>query len=193
VRSEEPVPYLAPNPLQFDQVRIENTIHCGYKCTMCPRDKQTRDMGFMPIEDLDLVFQRLDGFHGQIQLHGYGEPHLDKQLPAKARLARARHPHGLPLTFTTLGVPSDDAYIRDLASSGLGHEVFSYYRFTRETYEAVAQVDTFDVAKRNLQALAEARDAAGATFTIEVRTWFENVWNKWPKKYAGIARVSWPG
>jgi MoaA/NifB/PqqE/SkfB family radical SAM enzyme len=171
---------IAPHPLRFDQIRIENTNHCGYKCIMCPRDKQTRAMGFMALEDLDMVFQKLGGFHGQIHLHGFGEPLLDKQLSDKVRLARKRCPNGLPLFFTTLGVPKDDAYFRDLASAGLAHVAVSFYGFTRVTYKAVAQVDTFDVARRNLEALVEARTAVGAKFSIALHTWFENVWHTWP-------------
>jgi len=169
-----------PHPLRFDEVRVENTNHCGYNCFMCPRDKLTRDLGFMPIEDFDLVVGRLGDYRGQIHLHGFGEPLLDNELAAKVRRAKTRCPDTHVMFFTTLGVKKNDRYFRELAASGVGHIRVSFYGFSPETYKKVAGVNTFDLAKRNLQTLAEARAAVGADFDIMLQTWSDEVWSKWP-------------
>ncbi len=174
-------PTFVPHPLEFTQVRIENTNHCGYKCFMCPREKQSRDLGFMSVDDLALVMDRIGEHRGQIHLHGFGEPLLDKKLPEKARLVKERCPDAQILFYTTLGVKKGEAYFRELASAGLSQVHVSFYGFSREAYKTVARVDTFELAKTNLRLLAEARAAVGARFGIVLRTWADPVWQKWPE------------
>ena len=79
----------------FEQIRIENTNRCGYKCVMCPRDKHTRKQGLMPTKDFELVLDHIGSFEGELHLHGFGEALLDKNLPDKVRLAKKKMPKAI--------------------------------------------------------------------------------------------------
>ncbi len=173
-------PALGPHPLVFDELRVENTNHCGYKCFMCPREKQTREMGFMALDDLNLIFDRLGAHGGAIHLHGFGEPLLDRQLIDKVHLAHERFPGSLVMFFTTLGVKLREGFFRELAEAGIGNVQVRFYGLTPETYAKVAGVKTFDLAKANLEALARARAETGTDFKITLQTWDEEVWRTWP-------------
>lgn len=178
-----PLPRIEPHPLSFEQVRIENTNHCGYKCFMCPRESQTRALGFMPIEDLALIYERIGPEHdGQIHLHGFGEPLLDKKLIEKVALTRARYPNAHIKFFTTLGVKVPEGYFERLAQAGISNVQVSFYGFTPETYAKITNANTFETALKNLQALAEARAASGRAFFITLQTWDDEVWRKWPEE-----------
>ena len=168
-----------PHPLSFGQIRIENTNHCGYKCFMCPRDKLTRALGFMALADLGVILDRVGTHAGPVHLHGFGEPLLDKALIDKVSLVRERWPEAQVVFFSTLGVKVDDDYFHRLAEAGVGNVQVSFYGVSPETYRKVAGVGTFELAKRNLERLAEARAATGAEFKISLRAWGDTVWEKW--------------
>jgi len=131
------------HPLVFDQLRIENTNHCGYRCFMCPREQQTRASGFMPIEDLAFVYERIGPDHeGEIHLHGFGEPLLDKRLIDKVALTRARYPKAFIKFFTILGVKVEDGTFERLARAGISNLQISFYVFTAESYAKVTGTRT---------------------------------------------------
>lgn len=142
------------HPLRFEQVRIENTDHCGYSCFFCPREQLTRPRGFMSLEDLELVLFRVGVHDGRVDLHGFGEPLLDRLLPAKVALVRERWPRSQPTLYSTLGVPVTAGYLGDLVSAGLSHVEVSFYGADRDSYACAHGVDRFDTARANLETLA---------------------------------------
>lgn len=156
----------------FDQIRVENTTHCGHRCFFCPREKLTRPAGFMGIDDLTLVLDAVadaaGGFSGEFHLHGFGEPLLDKTLPEKIRLVRRRLPNCLPVVFSTLGLPLSEDRLRALAFSGLHAIVVSFYGYTAESYRRIHGVSMFDTALANLRTL-ERFVAEGSPLTIIVK------------------------
>lgn len=139
----------------FIEIRIENTNACGYKCVMCPRDKLTRDMGYMSLDDFSLVLDRLPEFKGTFHLHGFGEPLLDRQLPAKIEMLKTRIPTCFSVIFSTLGVKIKEEQLEKLVKSGLDYIVISWYGFTKEAYQKVHQFDGFELAKKNIAFLSK--------------------------------------
>ena len=142
------------HPLRFEQVRIENTNHCGYRCFFCPREQLTRPRGFMPLEDLELVLRRVGEHAGRVDLHGFGEPLLDRLLPAKVALIKDRWPDSRPIIYSTLGVPVHEAYLRSLVEAGLSHIEVSFYGADARSYACAHGRDRFELAKSNLEVLA---------------------------------------
>ena len=81
----------------FEEIHIENTNSCGYKCSMCPRESQTRQIGFMPLDDFSFILERI----GQVpkvalnqrvfHLHGFGEPLLDRHLIPKIEVLKKEY------------------------------------------------------------------------------------------------------
>ncbi len=141
----------------FQEIHIENTNSCGYKCVMCPRESQTRQIGFMSLKDFSFVLERIGQFQGVFHLHGFGEPLLDRQLVPKLRELKEKCPSSLGLIFSTLGVRiAEENYFAKLLEAGLDAMVISLYGFTQEDYKKIHGYNGFELVKRNLQLLSDA-------------------------------------
>ena len=176
------------HPLQFAQVRVENTNLCTYKCVMCPREKQTRKTGIMTMEDLDIVLDRIRGGVEEIHLHGYGEPLLDRQLLPKARRVKQRFPDAGIAFITTLGVSIPDTFFSELAGSGVSIVGISCYGFTPATYRAVHGVDHFKVVCENLKQMVAEKSRSGNPFEMFVITTSEKAWQDVSEQEMAIRR-----
>lgn len=126
---------------------------------MCPREKQSRTKGVMPLKDFVYLMDLFPPFEGEIHLHGFGEPLLDKTLVEKVAYARKSHPNSTILFFTTLGVPVRAGLFSALADAGLSQLVISCYGFSREAYAQVHGRDTFALVQQNIEQMyAELRE-----------------------------------
>ncbi|HLB52992.1 MAG TPA: radical SAM protein, partial [Chlamydiales bacterium] len=141
----------------FEEVHIENTNSCGYKCVMCPRESQTRSLGYMSLEDFSLVLTKVAPFDQTFHLHGFGEPLLDRKLPLKLQELKKRIPTSTASIFSTLGVRVKEDHFHELLHSGLDLLIISFYGFTKEEYQRVHGFDGFHLAKKNLKLLSEAK------------------------------------
>lgn len=150
----------------FYEIRIENTNSCGYKCVMCPRDKQTRQIGFMSLEDFELLLSRFENFSGSVHLHGFGESLLDRKLPEKIALLGQKHPKARAKIISTLGVKVKDDYFDKLLSFGMKEMMISLYGFTQEAYKKVHGFDGFERVKKNLELLSLAKEKYPDTYIV---------------------------
>lgn len=139
----------------FREIRIENTNACGYKCVMCPREKQTRQLGYMTIEDFSLIWERIGPFRGSVHLHGFGEPLLDCLLIEKIHLLKSKNPASSALIFSTLGVKVKEGFFARMAAAGLDSLIVSFYGFTKLSYQKVHGVDRLEQVKKNLLTLSQ--------------------------------------
>lgn len=158
-----------PHPLKFSEIRIENTNRCGYRCFFCPRDEHMREQGVMPLEDLRLVIDRVGEHAGLVDLHGFGEPLLDKSLPAKIALVSEHWPRAEPRFFSTLGVKVEPDYFSRLVDAGLRHVEVSFYGFDAESYERAHGRNLYAVARENLVRLCRAQVGSGGRLNVVVR------------------------
>ena len=158
-----------PHPLTFSEVRIENTNRCGYHCFFCPREEQTRTQGVMSLADLELIIDRVGEHEGIVDLHGFGEPLLDKSLLEKIALVKERWPLAQPRFYSTLGVKVEADYFQRLLAAGLRYVEVSFYGFDRESYRESHGSDRYELARENLIALCEARNSFSGNFEIVVR------------------------
>lgn len=157
------------HPLRFEQVRIENTSHCGHHCFFCPREQLTRARGFMSVEDFGLVLERVGTHEGRVDLHGFGEPLLDAELPRKLTLLRRRWPRAVPTLYSTLGVHVPPERLHALVEAGLAHLELSFYGTDARSYALAHGVNRFDVARANLEALLRIRHELGSPLRVVVR------------------------
>jgi MoaA/NifB/PqqE/SkfB family radical SAM enzyme len=151
----------------FHEIRIENTNACGYRCVMCPREKMDRSIGYMSLEDFDIVLGSFEDFSGSVHLHGFGEPLLDRQMSEKMRRLKARWPRCTSYLFSTLGVKGID--FTSIVQSGLDVLTVSLYGFTKQTYREVHGVDRLSLVKDNLLALHEAIRESNASVKVYVK------------------------
>ncbi len=142
---------------RFEEIHIENTNSCGYKCAMCPRESLTRKIGFMSLEDFSLALERIGPFQGIFHLHGFGEPLLDRGLVEKVQELKKKSPLSEGMIFSTLGVRVADDYFQKLLEAGLAAMVISLYGFTQEDYKKIHGYNGFEQVKRNLQLLSDAK------------------------------------
>jgi len=119
----------------------------------------TREQGFMPIDDFRLVLRRIKEFYGdysqQIDLHGYGEPLLDKSLPEKVALAKRTFPNAKLHIITTLGVKVSRLYLESLIDNGLDTMMVSFYASTHDEYKKITNTRNLDVVVENLHLVGE--------------------------------------
>lgn len=136
---------------EFEEVRIENTNACGYRCYMCPREKQTRKIGFMSLEDFNLALTKLPSSIERMHLHGYGEPLLDPTLCQK--IQKASLLGYKTYIFSTLGLELSDEKINELITSGLSYLRVSLYGFDENTYKKIHGTNKLELVLKNLEKL----------------------------------------
>lgn len=135
---------------------------------MCPRDKQTRKLGYMSLDDFSFLLTRLGPFEGVFHLHGFGEPLLDRHLSAKVERLKKNYPKTSALIFSTLGVRLKENAFAELAASGLDFLVVSLYGCNQEEYQRVHGFDGFELVKRNLAVLSEVQKTSALRAVIKV-------------------------
>jgi MoaA/NifB/PqqE/SkfB family radical SAM enzyme len=134
---------------------------------MCPREKQTRQIGYMSLDDFSLVLDRVGPFDGSFHLHGFGEPLLDRSLVQKIRRLKEKSPRSQATIFSTLGVRIPD--FAALAGSGLDRLNISLYGFSRDGYTKIHGFDGFERVKSNLQLLSQAMKETGSPLEVHVK------------------------
>ena len=168
--SSAPVNYQAtPHPLHFSEVRIENTNRCGYHCFFCPREEMSREQGVMSLEELSLVPDRVGNHEGFVDLHGFGEPLLDKLLLKKIELVALRWPLAEPRFYSTLGVKVAPDYFSRLMNAGLRHVEVSFYGFDPESYREAHGADRYFLARENLTQLCAVQHESHGKLNVVVR------------------------
>lgn len=143
------------------EVHIENTNLCNSRCIMCPREKMTRERGFMDFG----IFKRLIDECSEkwqveeVHLHGYGESLLEKDFHLKVAYAKEK---GIKCTYiVTNGSLLSNEMSRNLILAGLDRMKISFYGATKNTYENVHAGLKFDRVEQNIIDLFSARDEIG--------------------------------
>lgn len=153
---------------EFVEIRIENTNACGYRCFMCPREKQKRKIGFMSVEDFKQILSKLPKTPAIMDLHGYGEPLLDKTLIEKIDLAAKSGPFSTRI-FSTLGLELSDKELKTLALSKLNFLTVSMYGYNKDTYKKIHGVDKFDLVQNNIKKLIQYIEELGSSLRVFIR------------------------
>jgi MoaA/NifB/PqqE/SkfB family radical SAM enzyme len=157
---------------------LDPTSRCQLRCPECPtgvendsrkhggtihfRDRTVLDMGAYRAL-LDELWDDLF----MIMFYNWGEPLLNRNLPAMIGAASAREV--CTEIHSNLSLKLSDRYIEDLLTAGLDIIAGSIDGFSQETYQIYRRGGRFDVAKRNLERLVAKRDQLGLKTEI--------VWN----------------
>ena len=146
-------------PLRFPRVvHIENTNACPARCIMCAMDTMRRKTGIMAFDLFGRLIRECARYPevNEVHLHGFGEPLLDRDLPAKVRLAKRVK---IPYTYiVTTGFLLNENLARDLILAGLDGIKFSFYGMTPQTYERVHRNLQFGRTVQNIERFFEIRD-----------------------------------
>ncbi len=155
--------------IDYDEIRIENTNLCGYKCYFCPREELTRTKGVMPVEDLVTIISQIGDYRGSVDLHGFGEPLLDTDLPQKVGLIKSSWPHSKARIISTLGLSLSDESFKQIVNSGLDTLEVSFYGIDRESYKKSHGVDKFELVRSNLTLISNLIKESNSSLEIVIR------------------------
>lgn len=153
----------------FDEIRIENTNRCGYRCWCCPRDRHTRAQGTMSLSDMERVLDAVGPFAGRVDLHGFGEPLLDPLIEQRVRLVAERWPDATIRMISTLGMSVAPGWFERLCAAGLSELEVSCHGHSTESYRLAHGADRFATAMLNLAEACRTAAVSGGRMTVTLR------------------------
>lgn len=116
-------------------VHIENTNFCNARCVMCPNATMKRKKGILSFDEYKRIIDDLEEVGTKrINIHGIGEPLLDRNLLEKIRFAKERGVHVLTVTNGSL---LNEELSNQLVSSGIDEVYFSVDAYDRERYSNI--------------------------------------------------------
>ncbi|MBI5033447.1 MAG: radical SAM protein [Chloroflexi bacterium] len=154
---------------------IDPSSICQLRCPLCPtgvendekksgRSISFRERTFLNLEIFDSLIDELGEYLFLVMFYNWGEPLLNKELPAMIRKAKsfdiATEIH------TNLSLPLTDPFIDDLLNSGIDDVAASLDGFSQATYQTYRRGGNFELAKNNIERLAKARDRLGLKTNI---------------------------
>lgn len=151
---------------------------CQLQCPMCPTGLENagkvghgrsayRPRGLLGREVFDAVLAELGETLFFVHLYNWGEPLLNPELIYFIR-ELARRDIAVDI-HTNLSLPLNDAFVDELADSGIDRIEASIDGFSQESYGRYRVKGRFELARDNLLRLAAARDRLGRDTVI--------VWN----------------
>jgi MoaA/NifB/PqqE/SkfB family radical SAM enzyme len=149
---------------------LDPTSHCQLRCPSCPTGVENasrktggtvrfRERTMLDAGVYDGLLDELGDYLFLIMFYNWGEPLLNRNLPALIRKARARDI--CAEIHSNLSLKLSDEYIEDLLTSGIDLIAGSIDGFSQETYETYRRGGRFETAKRNLERLVTKRDQLG--------------------------------
>jgi hypothetical protein len=143
---------------------IECTAACNISCAQacCAPETgitRTRQAGMLDFELFRRVVDETGGSLVRIDFFNYGEAFLHKRAVEMCEYIKSRFPH-VYLYTSTNGLAFSPEQAKRLVHSGIDEVTFSVDGATPETYARYRQRGQFDVAIRNLRAMADEKRAA---------------------------------
>lgn len=140
-------------------VDVESTNACNLECIMCNRNVMVRPVGFMTFETFQTIVDEVSQYPDRaIRFGRWGEPTLNRQLPAFIRYAKSR---GLLVHLTTNGIYQRPNVVEDLVDSGLDKVKFSFQGTTKAEYQRIRVNTKYDQLVAAIKRMVEYRDSRG--------------------------------
>lgn len=136
---------------------IENTNHCNAECVMCPRDTLSRKRGFMDFGLFEKIIKEVSSMRRKpgTDLHGFGEPLLDRLLAERIQLAKTC---GIKRTYiVTNGSLLFHETSRKIISAGLDKMKISFYGTDEVSYNNTMKRLNFKATFQNIKDFVRIR------------------------------------
>jgi len=183
---------------------IECTAACNISCTeaCCAPETgitKTRQSGMLDFDLFTRVVDEAGPSLVRIDFFNYGEAFLHKRAIEMCEYIKAKFPH-IYLYTSTNGLMFNDTSARRLARSGIDEVTFSIDGATPESYLKYRQRGNFDLAIRNLRAMADEKTKAGRDLPVLNWRYILFNWNDSAEEMdaarrlaaeIGIDRLSW--
>ena len=149
---------------------IDPTSICQLRCPSCPTgvENESRRTGprqhlrnrtIMAADLLNSLLDEMGEYLFFIMFYNWGEPLLNRQLPAYVRRAKE---YGIGTEIhTNLSLRLSDQYLEDLLTSGLDTLAASIDGFSQETYEIYRRGGNLALIRSNLERLVALRQKLG--------------------------------
>ncbi|MBU0519669.1 radical SAM protein [bacterium] len=147
-------------------IDIEPTNACNLQCPTCitGSGNMNRPKRMMRLEEFKRIIDQVKSYAIDIQLYGYGEPFLNKELPKMIRYAVDC---GLYVGTGTNGESfKDDEFCREVVNSGLHHVVICLDGADQETLSKYRVNSNFDDIVAGIQRMRQIRDSLKAKTPI---------------------------
>ncbi|MCM3881170.1 MAG: radical SAM protein [Vicinamibacterales bacterium] len=183
---------------------IECTAACNISCTeaCCAPETgitKTRQTGMLDFDLFKRVVDEAGSDLGRIDFFNYGEAFLHKRAIEMCEYIKSRFPH-IYLYTSTNGLMFTEDSARRLARSGIDEVTFSIDGASQGTYEKYRQRGRFDIAIRNLRAMADEKQRLRRDLPVLNWRYILFTWNDSDEEMdrarklameIGIDRLSW--
>jgi hypothetical protein len=144
---------------------IECTAACNISCfqACCAPEtgiSRTRQAGMLDVDLFTRVLDEVGPSLARIDFFNYGEAFLHKRAVEMCEIVKTKYPH-IYLYTSTNGTALSEEQARRLVHSGIDEVTFSIDGARAESYGRYRQRGKFDVALRNLQAMADEKQRSG--------------------------------
>ncbi len=140
-----------------NDMRVEISTNCNYKCVFCPHHKLIRKKENMSLDLFKFIFDKIHAETDQydtLSFPGMGEPFLNKDIVAMIAHATQKKP-ALKVLILTNGSALTPQKFKELEDVGVTSVRVSFYGNTSETYSEVMGIKNSDMFKRVSQNLVE--------------------------------------
>lgn len=138
------------------QLNIENTNICNADCAFCPHHEMKRKQGSMNFNLFERIIDQAAEYDiPVINIHGFGEPLLDKDFFRRVEYTR-RKTNGIISTNTNASFIDEDNIVH-LLECGLDKLYISFDAATADTYRKIRPKLDFDEVESNIKKLIRAR------------------------------------
>jgi MoaA/NifB/PqqE/SkfB family radical SAM enzyme len=182
LRKDEPPPVRPVDAGALpSRMYIECTAACNISCTeaCCAPETgitRTRQAGMLDFDLFRRVVDEVGASLVRIDFFNYGEAFLHKRAIEMCEYIKAKFPH-IFLYTSTNGLALSEEQARRLVHSGIDEITFSIDGATPESYAKYRQRGRFDVAIRNLRAMADEKRRAGRDLPFLNWRYILFVWN----------------
>ena len=203
-KDESPVARPVDAGLQPSRMYVECTAACNISCTeaCCAPETgitRTRQAGMLDVELFRRVIDEVGPSLVRLDFFNYGEAFLHKRAVEMCEYIKARFPQ-IYLYTSTNGLALSEEQARRLAHSGIDEVTFSIDGATPESYVKYRQRGRFDVAIRNLGAMADEKRRSGRDLPFLNWRYILFTWNDSDEEMAaarqlaadiGVDRLCW--
>jgi len=148
-------------------VRVETTNACNAKCTICPHKDLRRPITRMDDTLFGQIIDECATFGcGEVHLHNFGEPLLDKALETRVKYAKDRGLRKVKIFCN--GSLLTEKRARGLIEAGLDEIKISFDGATQEEFEQIRPPLKFGTVVENIKQLVALRDELKSPMRVNV-------------------------
>lgn len=140
---------------------MEPTLFCNLRCPSCPTGLR---LGLRPSASIEeglfkSAIDEVGDYIFTLNMYNWGEPLLHKKTPEMIRYAKKKDIN--IVMSTNLSIKFTDEYIDNLVKSGLDRLIVSLDGASAETYERYRVSGDFDLVRRNILRIRDAKQRLG--------------------------------